>query len=227
MSKIDRSALALCCGTLVFAGGLSAADLAQYRDFRLGMDRQSVARLAKSAPSQDKVLHRKPALLEEIEWRPEAPESSSQTDPVRAGVFSLYDGVLYRVLITYDDIKTAGLTREDLTGALSGLYGAAAHPAASIPVFSEGIEENASVLAQWEDADNLVRLVRIAYRGRIALLLTSKRYQNMAEQALVEARRIELQEAPQRDAARQKQLAEDEQTALVKARTINKPNFRP
>jgi hypothetical protein len=52
------------------------------------------------------VLHRKPALLEEIEGRPEfLSESSLQSDPVRTGVFSLYDGVLYRVLITYDDIK--------------------------------------------------------------------------------------------------------------------------
>jgi hypothetical protein len=183
--------------------------------------------VAKSAPDQDKLLHRKPALLEEIEWRPEfLSESSSQSDPVRAGVFSIYDGVLYRVLITYDDIKTAGLTAEDLTDPLSRLYGTAAHLASSITVFSEGIEENASVLAQWEDADNLIRLVHIAHRDRVALLLTSKRYQRMAEQALVEARRIELQEAPQRDAARQKQQAEDEQAALVKVRTVNKPNFR-
>jgi hypothetical protein len=223
-------AFVLCCG-IFFVAGLSVAsagDLSQYRDFRLGMDRQSVARLAKSSPAQTKVLHRKPALLEEIEWRPQfLSESSSQSDPVRAGVFSFYDGALYRVLITYDDVKTAGLTPEDLTDALAAAYGSAAHPAASITITSEGIEEKASVLSQWEDAGSLLRLVRISYRGRIALLLTAKRYESMAERAEVEARRIEEQEAPQRDAARQKQQAEDEQTALSKARIVNKPNFRP
>ena len=45
--------------------------------------------------------------------------------------------------------------------------------------------ENASVVAQWEDSDSLLRLVRISYRGRIALLLTAKRADAVAEQAMV------------------------------------------
>ena len=235
MSKIDccgtvsfrNTAFVLFCGILSVAG-LSAADLSQYRDFRLGMDLQSVARLVKSEPSQAKVLHRKPALLQEMEWRPQFLSGpSSQSDPVRAGLFSFYDGALYRALITYDDAKTEGLTPEDLTASLAAVYGSATQAPAPITVISEGVEEDASVLAQWEDADSLLRLVRITYRGRIALLLTAKRVAGMAERATVEAKRIEEQEAPQRDAARQKQKTDDEQTALAKARVINKPNFRP
>ena len=235
MSKMDRSgtvarqstAFVLFCGMLS-AAGLSAADLSQYRDFRLGMDLQSVARLVKSDPSQAKVLHRKPALLQEMEWRPQFSSGhSTQSDPVQAGLFSFYDGALYRALITYDEAKTEGLTPEDLTASLAAVYRPAAQAPATITVVSEGVEEDASVLAQWEDAGSLLRLVRITYRGRIALLLTAKRVAGMAEQATVEARRIEEQEAPQRDAARQKQKLEDEQTALAKARIVNKPNFRP
>jgi len=235
MLKSDRSrgvsrgntAFALFCGMLS-VGGLSAADLSQYREFRLGMDLQSVARLVKSEPSQAKVLHRKPALLQEMEWRPQfLSANSSQSDPVRAGVFSFYDGALYRALITYNEAKTEGLTPEDLTAALAAVYGPATPAAAAIMVASEGIQENASVLAQWEDADSLLRLIRISYRGRIALLLTGKRLASMAEQATLEANRMDQQEAPQRDAARQKQQAEDELIAAAKARVINKPNFRP
>lgn len=235
MLKSDRSrgvsrgntAFALFCGMLS-VGGLSAADLSQYREFRLGMDLQSVARLVKSEPSQAKVLHRKPALLQEMEWRPQfLSANSSQSDPVRAGVFSFYDGALYRALITYNEAKTEGLTPEDLTAALAAVYGPASHPAANITLKSEGIEENASVVAQWEDADAVLRLARISYRGRIALLLTSKRFESLAERAAVEAKRIEDQEAPQRDADRQKQQAEEDRTALAKARIVNKPNFRP
>jgi len=213
---------------MLSVGGLSAADLSQYREFRLGMDLQSVARLVKSEPSQAKVLHRKPALLQEMEWRPQfLSANSSQSDPVRAGVFSFYDGALYRALITYNEAKTEGLTPEDLTAALAAVYGPATPAAAAIMVASEGIQENASVLAQWEDADSLLRLIRISYRGRIALLLTGKRLASMAEQATLEANRMDQQEAPQRDAARQKQQAEDELIAAAKARVINKPNFRP
>jgi len=135
---------------MLSVGGLSAADLSQYREFRLGMDLQSVARLVKSEPSQAKVLHRKPALLQEMEWRPQfLSANSSQSDPVRAGVFSFYDGALYRALITYNEAKTEGLTPEDLTAALAAVYGPATPAAAAIMVASEGIQENASVLAQW------------------------------------------------------------------------------
>ena len=89
------------------------------------------------------------------------------------------------------------------------------------------MEEKASVLAQWEDGDSLLRLIRISYRGRIALLLTSKRVEALAEHAAVEAKSTEEQEAPQRESDRQKQQADDERTALAKARIVNKANFRP
>jgi hypothetical protein len=220
-------AFAVCCG-MFSAAGLSAGDLSQYREFRLGMDEQSVARLGKIEPSQVKVLHQKPVLLEEMEWRPQfLSESSSQTDSVRAGVFSFYAGALYRALITYDEAKTAGLTPEDLIASLAAIYGPATREAASITIASEGMDENASVLAQWEDSDSLLRLIRISYRGRIALLLTAKRVDALAVQAAVEAGHIEEQEAPQRESNRQKQQADEERTALAKARVVNKANFRP
>jgi hypothetical protein len=219
-------ALALCCGVSSVTG-LSAADLSQYRGFRLGMNLQAFGNLAKIDVSQARVLHRKPALLEQMNWYPDLGSEPVQADPVRSGVFSFYDGLLYRVLISYDDSKTEGLTAEDLTNSLVAVYGTATHPIAALTVTADGIEESATVLAQWEDTDSLLRLIRISYRGRVALLLTGKRLDAMAELAVVNAKRIEEQEAPQRDAARRKQEAADEQSALAKARVANKPNFRP
>jgi hypothetical protein len=215
----------LCCG-ISLVPGLSAADLAEYRGFRLGMNLQAYAKLANVDASQAIVLHRKPALLEQMTWYPELTSESSQPDPVRSGVFSFCNGSLYRVLISYDDSKTEGLTAEDLTNSLSG-YGAPTHPGTDLSIVLEGVMENASVVAQWEDSDSLLRLVRISYRGRIALLLTAKRAYAVAEQAMVKAKEIEAQDAPARDAARQKQEADDARSALGKARAVNKPNFRP
>lgn len=218
-------AVLVCCG-ISLVSGLSAADLAEYRGFRLGMNLQAYAKLAKVDASQAMMLHRKPALLEQMIWYPELTSESQQADPVRTGVFSFYDKSLYRVSISYDDSKTEGLTAEDLSNSLSG-YGTPTHPGTTISMVFEGVKENASVLAQWEDSDSLIRLVRISYRGRIALLFTAKRVDALAEQAMVKAKEIEAQEAPARDAARQKQEADDVRSALVKARAVNKPNFRP
>jgi hypothetical protein len=215
----------VCCG-ISLAPGLSAADLAEYRGFRLGMKLQAYANLAKVDASQAIVLHREPALLEQMTWYPELTSESSQPDPVRSGIFSFCNGSLYRVSISYDDSKTEGLTAEDLSNSLSS-YGTPTHPGTAISMVFEGVKENASVLAQWEDSDSLIRLVRISYRGRIALLFTAKRVDALAEQAMVKAKEIEAQEAPARDAARQKQEADDVRSALVKARAVNKPNFRP
>lgn len=168
---LPRIVLVFGCGVLSVTG-LSAADLSGYRGFRLGMTLQAFGELAKVDVSHVQVVHRKPALLQQTNWYPELSSEPAQPDPVRSGVFSFYDGALYRVLISYDDSKTEGLTAEDLTNSLAAIYGAAAHPNAVITVTAEGIEESATVLAQWEDADSLLRLIRIAYRGRVALLLT-------------------------------------------------------
>ena len=100
-------------------------------------------------------------------------------------------GVEYREACRGSYLAGEIQTPEDLTASLAAVYGSATQAPATITVISEGVEEDASVLAQWEDADSLLRLVRIAYRGRIALLLTAKRVAGMAERATVEAKRIE------------------------------------
>jgi hypothetical protein len=58
-----------------------AGDLSTYRNFQLGTDLATVAKQAGEDPSQANVIHRRPALIQELEWRPQS-GSTSQADPV-------------------------------------------------------------------------------------------------------------------------------------------------
>ena len=54
-----------------------------------------------------------------------------------------------------------------------------------------------------------------------------KRLEAPAQAATLEAKRLDDQEAPQRDAARLASEEEATKTKLEKARLVNKPKFRP
>ena len=59
------------------------------------------------------------------------------------------------------------------------------------------------------------------------LVGVSKRLEVLAQTAVVEAKRLDDQEAPQRDAARIVDEKEAERAKLEKSRLLNKPKFRP
>jgi hypothetical protein len=80
----------------------SAADLSKYRNFRLGTDLGTIAKQVGASPSQAKVIHRRPALIQELEWRPQPLGPSSQTESAQEVVFSFYGGELFRIAINYD-----------------------------------------------------------------------------------------------------------------------------
>jgi hypothetical protein len=59
------------------------------------------------------------------------------------------------------------------------------------------------------------------------MVLYSKRLDALAQASIVLAVRLEAQEAPQREIERKRQRQEDDRLALEKARSDNRPNFRP
>ena len=65
---VSRSALT---SFLVFGAisAVCAADLSKYRDFQLGTDLPTIAKQVGASPSQAKAIHRRPALIQELEWR--------------------------------------------------------------------------------------------------------------------------------------------------------------
>ena len=55
---------------LVAAHPLPAQDAFRYREFQLGSDLASVAKLTGTPPSGARVIHARPAVMQDLEWRP-------------------------------------------------------------------------------------------------------------------------------------------------------------
>ena len=113
----------------------------------------------------------------------------------------------------------------DMIQAISATYGIATRPAAQIPYHSI-YREVEQVIARWEDSEYSYNLVQPGDRS-FALILYSKQMNALAEAAIGEAVRLDAREAPQREIELQKKQQEDGRLVLEKARTVNKPNFRP
>jgi hypothetical protein len=141
-------------------------------------------------------------------------------------LFSFYDGGLYRIALTYDSEKTAGLTSADMIQSISTLYGPATKPVAEMR-FPGNVYETVNVVGRWEDPQYVVSLIRFPYDPAYGLILTSKRLDVLAEKAKDASVLLEAKEAPQREAAlKQKSLAESREKD-AKDRGLNKPGFVP
>lgn len=224
---VSRSALV---SFLVF-GMMSAAtlagDLSKYRDFQLGTDLPTVAKQTGVNPSQAKTIHLRPALIQELEWRPQAFGSSSKTEPAQAVVFSFYDGELFRIVVNYDRYETEGLTTDDIVEAISATYGVAAKPPALATATLGRYGDQEEVLARWQDPQYRFDLIRSSYGPSFRLMGVLKRLEAPAQAAILEAKRLDDQEAPQRDAARIASEGEAARATLEQMRRVNKPKFRP
>jgi len=207
---------------------LSAEDLSRYRSFRIGTDLPTIAAQARMDPSQAKVVHRRPALIQELEWRPQPLGPSTQAEAVSEVLFNFYNGELYRLVVNYDRYRTEGLTAEDLIETVSATYGSATRAAAEIVLPSiYGDNETLEVLARWEDAEYSLNLVRFSHQPSFTLVAFSKRLDALARAAVIEAVRLDAQEAPQRELELQKKQEEENRAQQEKARLANKPGFRP
>jgi hypothetical protein len=203
-------------------------DLSRYREFQFGMNLLAVAKQVGLEPSKAKVIHRRPALIQELNWQPKLSLTASQADPVRTIFFSFYNGELFRIVVNYDQYKTQGLTTEDVVEAVSAKYGTAIKPAAEIIFSSSQVyNDSEAVIARWEDSQYSFNLFRSSYQPTFGMIGFSKRLDALARAAIVEAIRLDEQEAPQREIARQKKQDEENRAAQGKARLVNKPKFRP
>jgi hypothetical protein len=176
------------------------------------------------------VIHERPAVIQELEWRPRGSLSSSpQADAVSEVLFSFYNGKLFRMVVNYDRHKTEGLTDEDMIEAISAKYGTATRPEAKIILFSsfQVYNDGERVIARWEDSQYSFNLFRSSYQPTFGILVLSKQLDGLARTAIVEAIRLDEQEAPQREIERQKQEDEASRAEQGAARLVNKAAFRP
>jgi hypothetical protein len=207
--------------------GLLAGELSSYREFQLGASLQAVAKQAEMKPSEAKVVHDRPELIQELEWQPRRlPGPSAELDSVDEILFSFYNGQLFRMRVNYDRRRTEGLTLDDMIEVISAKYGPASRGDAEI-IFPSAYNKKVAVMARWEDPQYSFNLIHSAYQPGFALVVLSKPLDALAQTAAVEAIRLDEQEAPQREIDRQKKRDDDARFQQDKARLANKPGFRP
>ena len=223
---VSSSALASLLLFAAISADASAGNLSKYRDFQFGTDLSTVAKHAGMASSDAKVIHRRPALIQELAWRPQPLGWSAKTESAQDVVFSFYDGELYRIVVNYDRIETEGLTTADMVEAISAAYGMAA-PLPGLDKAVQGPQSDPDVvLARWQDGQFRFELVQ-AYGPSFRLIGVQTRLEEAADTASLAATRLDDQEAPQRDAAKKAGEVDAANAKLEKARLANKPKFRP
>jgi hypothetical protein len=224
-SLLTRSALVVIVGAL--APAVLGQDLSRYREFQLGTDLPTVAKQAAASASQVKVIHSRPALIQTLSWRPQPLGPSSKTESAQEVVFSFYEGALSGIVVNYDRYETEGLTPDDMVEALSAAYGTAGRSSAPAKAAADSFSDQEELLARWEDPQHRVELVRYPYGPGYRLTAVLKRLEAPIQAAILDANRLDLQEAPQRDAARLAAEQDAAKSKLEKARLANKAKFRP
>jgi|SRR5208337_291258 len=213
----------------VSAPAMGGPDLSRYRGFQFGETLPAVAKQAGLDVSGAKLIHARPAVIQELEWPIWLASSfSSPQDPVRTILFSFYNGELFRILVSYDRAQTTGLTAEDLTEAISAKYGTATKPANIEIAFSstQVYNDSEAIIARWEDSQYSFSLYRSTYQPTFGMIAFSKGLDALARTATAEAIRLDAVEAPQREIQRQNQEDDKNRESLEKARQVNKSKFR-
>jgi hypothetical protein len=214
-----------------------AQDLSRYREFQFGMSLPAVAKQTRKKPTEAIVLHQRPGVIQELVWESlSSTHSSPQSESVKDIRFSFYNGQLSRMLVKYDWERTEGMTAEDMIDAISAKYGTPTKPVAEITIFSTHTYSDndktystykEKVIARWEDEQYSFDLFQSSTLSTFGLVAYSKRLDAQAQTSIVEAIRLDQQEAPQREIERQKNKADVIRAQQEKARKANKLPFRP
>jgi hypothetical protein len=219
-------------GIVLLTYAVEGQGVAQYRNFALGSNVATVANLTDVTASEAKTIHQRPALLQDLEWRPSRwirGSMAASTDPVDHIVFSFYNDQLFRVVVDYSQDRTAGMTDADMIEAISTVYGPPARRTSGAARVAPRVEtERGSPLARWGDAAYAVVLYRsLSYGEGFRLIVTESALDDLARKAGIQGARLDERDAPRLEAARQKQQRDDRRAASDKARVANKAVFRP
>jgi hypothetical protein len=228
-----RTLATVACGIVCLTRGVDGQSLSQYRNFAMGSGVASVAAVAGVDPAEAKTIHQRPAVLRELEWRPSrwvTGSNASSVDPVEEIRFSFYNDQLFRVVVDYGHERTEGMTAADMIEGISSVYGAplARSPRVAGRATSQLETESGSLVAGWGDSGHRVVLYQTSsYGAAYRLIVTDMGLDDLARKAGTQATRLDDQEAPAREVARQKKERDDALGAAAKARAANKGAFRP
>jgi hypothetical protein len=223
--KTIRSSILCFVVLLLTAPLLRGQDLSKYRHFTFGMSLTRVLERTDQKLVDVKVIHNRPALIQELTWwPPNLPGTSFRSDTVEQILFSFYNAELYKISVTYDRTSTEGLTSEDMVKSISAKYGPPTNIALEIDsATNDRYDVKQRLVASWEDSRYSIKLVRSSFSGGFELVIYFKRLNAEAEVALAEAVKLEKHGEPQREAARQKKETDD----LDATRQKNQKSFHP
>jgi hypothetical protein len=210
MKKTCGGAIALVM-VLFSAQLIYGQDLSKYRTFSFGMSLATVSKQVNLDASELQLIHQQPAVIQELTWYPPQPFGSSRAaEPVQKILFSFENGALYRILVTYDSSAIKGLTDEDMIRVISAKYGVATRPVAEVNFpTNPSYNSTEKVIARWEDNQYSLSLIRSSVPETFAIVMFDKRLDAQAEVSIAESVQLERQEAPQKEAARVKKVADD------------------
>jgi hypothetical protein len=223
--KMTRVAM-FCVGVVLLAPPmLRAQNLADYRNFSLGTNLATVLKHTDQKLADVKVIHERPALMQELTWwPPNLPGASFRSDTVEQILFSFNNGELYKISVIYDRGSTEGLTAADLMKGISAKYGPPTDVAPEAGSAPNGqYDSQGKSVASWQDAQYSFNLVRSSFTDGFELVIYSKRANAEAEVSAAEAVKLEAQDGPKRAAERQKKETND----LEVTRQKNQKSFRP
>ena len=208
--------------------------LSRYRAVSLGDSVQTVVERLQITASDVKVLHDRPALVQELTWRtrPFVSGVTVAADPLAEMVLTFHRGHLARIVATYDRERTIGLTDADLEELLSEVYGVAllrsntGQVASSAPSSLSSLTPRRTV-SMWADDDTTVTLWREEYPARVGLLISAVAAVRDLQQAIADGARLAAAEAPQRDREKQAAAAAALKDRDAQIRLENKSKFKP
>lgn len=206
----------------------SAAELSRYREFELGSSVAAVTAVTLSAERDLKMLHSRPALLQEVTWQPRYMTGAPVADRNSIGemVFSFVDDRLFKMTVVYERGRTTGLTNADMIAALTELYGVPTGKAAPPRATADALD-TAVVIAEWRREDTHMSLRRGRYNESFSLVITSVSLDAIARKAQASALVMDVREAPAREAALLKKRADEQRQVEEQTRTANKKVFTP
>jgi hypothetical protein len=231
--NVVRALAVLVCGALLSNGPVNAQDFSRYRFFRLGSSLSTVAQAANMGPSDARMVQQRPALIQELDWRPQyqSPSTRIAMDPVLDVALTFYNDQLFRIAITYDQSRTDGMTNADVIEAVSATYGLAAVPVTPDATVhsSQNSRNEAITVARWANGDRTLTLSRSVFPVVFRLVMMSTILNDLAEAAVTQAviSPDEADETLQREADRRKKELADAIADQDRARLRNKAAFHP
>jgi hypothetical protein len=214
--------------TLVVSVASAESTFSTYRGIALGDALPAVAESLKLNLSDVTLVHESPSLIQELTWRPHQLVSgvTLPPDPLWDAVLTFHRGLLVRIIVTYDDNRTRGLTDADLRELFGEVYGSSMLPSRSTEPTAV-LRSGADTIGRWADADTIVVLRRESYPKLLKLTILATVPGLEMQEAMAEAVRLAAIGAPARELARQTTAAAAVRDRDEKTRVQNRAAFKP